>query len=190
MSPNEARSRIKTRAWQAIVHEKLDLANLPRPTLEKLVEVITDAALLEIDDEIGRSVQAARRPAAAPTPAPAVDDSLGGDDEAEKVLWEGRPFLSIGTQYIITSQRVRIVEGVLGKDREDIELVRVQDIDQSQTVGERMLGLGDVTIRSHDRSHPEIVLRNVKDPQEVHEILRKAVLRAREKYRFTFREEM
>jgi hypothetical protein len=186
MSPNEARTRIRARAWQAIVHEQLDLGALPRPTLEKLVDVITDAALLEIDDELERSMQATRRPAAA---APAA--SLGGDDDdAEKVLWEGRPFLSISTQYVITSQRVRIIEGVLGKEREDIELVRVQDIDQSQSVSERMLGLGDITIRSHDRSHPEVILRNVKNPQEVHEILRKAVLKAREKYRFTFREEM
>jgi hypothetical protein len=185
MSPNEARSRIKTRAWQAIVHEKLDLGALSRPTLEALIDVITDAALLEIDDELERSTQAARKPAVAPA-ATLGDD----DDEAEKVLWEGRPFLSIGTQYIITSQRVRVVEGVLGKDREDIELVRVQDIDQSQSVGERMMNIGDITLRSHDRSHPELVLRNVKNPQEVHEILRKAVLKAREKYRFTFREEM
>jgi hypothetical protein len=185
MSPNEARTQIKARAWKAIVHEQLDLGALPRPTLEKLVDVITDAALLEIDEELERSNQSIRRPAAV---APAA--SLGNDDDAEKVLWEGRPFLSIGTQYVITSQRVRIIEGVLGKEREDIELVRVQDIDQSQSVSERMLGLGDITIRSHDRSHPEVILRNVKNPQEVHEILRKAVLRAREKYRFTFREEM
>jgi hypothetical protein len=186
MSPNEARSRVKARAWKAIVHEQLDLGALPRPTLEKLVDVITDAALLEIDEELDRTNRTIRQ--TAPPPPPAA--SLGDDDDVEKVLWEGRPFLSIGTQYIITSQRVRIIEGVVGKEREDIELVRVQDIDQSQSVGERMMGLGDITIRSHDRSHPETVLRNIKDPQQVHEILRKAVLKAREKYRFTFREEM
>lgn len=184
MTPNEARSRIKARAWKAIVHEQLDLGALPRPTLEKLVDVITDAALLEIDEELAETTRSLRQPAPAPTAAPS------NDDDVEKVLWEGRPFLSIGTQYIITNERVRIIEGVLGKDREDIELVRVQDIDQSQTVGERMLGLGDITIHSHDRSRPQFTLRNVKNPQEVHEILRKAILKAREKYRFTYREEM
>jgi hypothetical protein len=186
MSPNDARNRIKARAWKAIVHNQLDLGALPRPTLEALVDTVTDAALLEIDEELGQVAAPARRaPAAAPAASLANDD-----DDVETTLWEGRPFLSIGTQYIITSQRVRIIEGVLGKEREDIELVRVQDVDQSQTLSERMLNLGDITIRSHDRSHPELTLRNIKDPQEVHEILRKAVLKAREKYRFTFREEM
>lgn len=183
MSPNEARSRIKARAWQAIVHQQLDLGALPRPTLEALVDVITDAALLEIDEELGK---AAPRPTAARSAAAAPGLSV----EEEQVLWEGRPFLSIGTQYVITSERVRIIEGVLGKDRDDIELVRIQHVDQSQTLSERLLNLGDITIRSHNPNHAEVVLRNVKDPQQVHEILRRATLQARKKHGFSYREEM
>ena len=79
---------------------------------------------------------------------------------------------------------------MLAKDREDIELVRVQDIDQSQSISERLLNIGDIHLRSHDRSHPETVLRNVKGPQEVHEILRRAVLDARKRHKLTYREEM
>ena len=112
------------------------------------------------------------------------------DDDAEKVLWEGRPFLSLNTRYVITNERVRIVEGILGKDREDIELVRIQDIDQSQSISERLLNIGDILIRSHDTTNPQAVIRNVKDPQAVHEILRRAVLDARKRHKLVYREEM
>ncbi len=60
----------------------------------------------------------------------------------------------------------------------------------SQTISERMLNLGDITIRSHDATRPMIVLRNIKDPEQVYEILRRAVLHARKKHGFTYREEM
>ncbi|NIP27538.1 MAG: PH domain-containing protein, partial [Phycisphaerae bacterium] len=82
------------------------------------------------------------------------------DHDEEEILWEGRPFLSVSTHYIITTQRVRIIQGLLGKDREDIELIRIQDIDQSQSLRERLLNLGDITIRGHDTSHPKAVLNN------------------------------
>jgi hypothetical protein len=50
--------------------------------------------------------------------------------------------------------------------------------------------VGDIYIISHDPQHPEFTLENIKDPQGVHEILRRAVLKAREKYRLSYREEM
>jgi hypothetical protein len=181
MSIIDARSRIKARVWQAVAQGQLDLGSVPKQQVEGLIDFVTDAALMEVDEEIGETVGRSR---------PAVGDAFQGGAEGEKVLWEGRPFLSISVSYIITNERVRIIEGLLGKQREDIELVRVQDLDQKQTLRERMLNVGDVIIRSHDRSHPEVVLNNIKEPQAVHEILRRAVLEARQKYRFTFREEM
>jgi hypothetical protein len=63
-------------------------------------------------------------------------------------------------------------------------------MDLSQGINERMLGIGDIEIRSHDPSHPTAVLNNVSNPTEVHEILRRAVLKARKKYNVTFREQM
>ncbi len=98
--------------------------------------------------------------------------------------------MSLRVHYKITSERVRLTEGLLGKEREDIELVRIQDVDHKQNLTERMLNIGDVYIRSHDPSHPEVVLQNVTNPMEVHEILRRAVLKARKKYNLSYREEM
>lgn len=176
MDINEARTRIKARAWQNLAQSDIDVKKYDESDLESVISVVADAALLELDEEIGQSVKVAET------------EQLG--DGGEEVLWEGRPFLSINTKYIITTERLRLVEGVLGKDRQDIELVRVQDLDQSQSVTERMFNIGDIHVRSHDRDRPEAVLRNVQDPEKVHEILRRAVLDARKRHKFSYREEM
>lgn len=177
-SIKEAESRIKARVWQEIAQGDIDTGNMDKASLETLVSAITQSALMEMDSTIDDSLKE----------QPGRKSVLNDDDE--DLLWEGRPFLSLTLHYTITSERIRITEGLLGKTREDVELIRVQDIDHSQTFTERMLNLGDVTIRSHDSSHPLIILKNVKDPEEVHEILRRAILAARKRHNFTYREEM
>lgn len=181
MTPNEVQSRVKAAVWKALAQADVDLSVLPKSEQEALVEIVTNAALMEIDKEIGEELNISRK---------TMMSQEEKDDGEEKVLWEGRPFLSVSTQYIITSERVRLIQGLLGKDREDIELIRIQDIDQSQTLRERLLNLGDITIRGHDTSHPKAVLNNVSNPQEVHELLRRAILDARKRYGLTYREEM
>jgi hypothetical protein len=183
MTPSEAQNRVKASVWKALAQAEVNLSVLPREQQEALVEIVTNAALMEIDKEIGEELNIGRDTLVSP---PAGD----GNEDDEKVLWEGRPFLSVSTQYIITSERIRIIQGLLGKDREDIELIRIQDIDQSQTLRERLLNLGDITIRSQNASQPKTVLDNISNPQEVHELLRRAILNARKKYGLTYREEM
>jgi hypothetical protein len=182
MSLNEMRARVKSSIWQAVAQSGVDVSAVGQPELDRLVAAITDGVLREMDETLG---QASGKPASAVTRRPADEDH-----EEEVVLWEGRPFLSLTVHYQITSDRVRITEGLLGKDREDIELVRIQDVDHKQNLTERMLNLGDVTIRSHDPSHPEMVLNNITNPMEVHEILRRAVIKARKRHNLSYREEM
>ncbi len=186
MSVKETQERMRAAIWQAVAQEEIDLGGLPKTTLEPLVELVTNAAMVELDRQLGQSLQTSQNAAESPEMG---EPAKEGEPE-EEILWQGRPFLSLVTSYVITSERVRIIEGLVGKSREDIELIRIQDMDQSQTVSERLLNLGDILIHSHDRSHPVLVLRNVPDPQTVHEILRRAVLRARERYRLYYREEM
>ncbi len=179
MSVSEAQLRTKARVWQALAQSGLDISALDKATLEALVDLVTEAALIEIDSEISQEEKVS---------ASTLEDVL--NDYKEDVLWEGRPFLSLTLHYTITDERIRITEGLLGKARENIELVRIQDMDYTQTFGERILNLGDIHIRSHDPSNAEVVLKNVKDPENVYEILRRAVLNARRKHNFTYREEM
>ena len=52
------------------------------------------------------------------------------------------------------------------------------------------MALGDITIRSHDPKNPVIILRNIPDPEDIYELLRRAVLNARSKHNLSYREEM
>lgn len=190
MSIQETEARIRAAVWQALAEKTVDLSAVPKEQLQTLVELVTDAALLELDqelDSIDTKLASDTTVDALKTTTAAIDlDEQSG----ERVLWEGRPFLSLVRHYRITTERVRITEGLLGKDREDIELIKIQDIDQSQRMTERALNLGDITIHSHDPSHPIVRLENVRDVQRVHEILRRAMPDARNNNNFSYREEM
>jgi hypothetical protein len=181
MSLPEVRAKVKASIWQAVAQSGIDTSSLPQAEMDSLIGAITEGVLKEMDELLSQS---------SGQPAAVTKGSVDDDNDVEKVLWEGRPFLSLSVHYQITNERIRISEGMLGKAREDIELVRVQDIDLSQGLTERMLGIGDIYIRSHDSSNPSSVLSNVSDPTAVHEILRRAVLKARKKYNVSFREEM
>lgn len=181
MSLSEMQATVKASIWQAIARSGVDLSVLSQEDTNRLVAAIAETVLKDMDEFLGQASAKALS-----TAGPVVEE----DEYAETILWQGRPFLSIGVHYTITSQRVRISEGVLGKTREDIELVRIQDLDYTQGLTERALNIGDITIRSQDPSHPVLVLNNVPNPGQVHEILRRAVLKARKEHGLTFREEM
>jgi len=188
MSNSQLQSIVSANVWKSIAKSELDFSAIERDDLDKLVQFVVDAALEAVDDHLEMVYKEIVAKEQAEQPAsPAVADE---DDEAEKTLWEGRPFMSLTTRYVITNQRVRIIEGLAGKTYEDIELVRIQDMDFTQSITERALNLGDISILSHDPSEPTATLRNVKDPHSVHEILRRAVVKARKTYRLRYREEM
>lgn len=180
MNPTEAKAKVTARVWQSIAQSGVSVSAIPEDQLSALVDAIADGVLLAIDDTLSEAGLPDRQVAASAMP-------LHGE---EQILWEGRPFLSLTTTYQITNERVRVIRGLLAKDRDDIELIRIQDIDHNQSLTERALNIGDITLRSSDPSLPETVLRNVTNVQEVHEILRRAMLEARKRFRYSVQEEM
>jgi len=180
MSISEAHTHLKARIWQTIAQSGLDISALDKETVESFVDLVTEAALLEIDETMGKSLETAQ--------LSHLEQALNDNDE--DVLWEGRPFLSLTLHYRITDERILITQGLLGKTTDNIELIRIQDTSFSQSFSERLIKVGDITIRSHDSSNPVFQLKNVSNPAEVHEILRRAILSARKKHNFTYREEM
>lgn len=109
---------------------------------------------------------------------------------AEALLWRGRPYLTVGTIYELTTQRLRVIRGIVGNNIEEIELVRVRDTRVTQTASERMFDIGDITVISSDASTPERVLYNVRNPLDVRELIRKAVIVERDRRKMIYREEM
>ncbi|ABQ92052.1 MULTISPECIES: PH domain-containing protein [unclassified Roseiflexus] len=174
MTLEQNRARVVAAVWQAIAQSGVDLSSVPRDQQDRLVAAIADTLLPTVNQMLDEV-------------APRVSAEVSGE---ERVLWEGRPFLSITERYVLTTERVRIYRGLIGRNIDDIELVRLQDIDFTQNAGERIFGIGDIHLRGADPSTPEVTLRNVHQPEEVRELIRRAWLDARKRYGVSFREQM
>ena len=185
MIPSEAEARIKAQIWQAIAETDIDLSSLDKETRSALVDLVTVSALNAVDEELGSFLEENQESLVA-----LVGDTAEPLEDEEQILWEGRPFLSIAVNYLITDQRVRISQGILSRTHQNIELVRIQDMDHKQSFGERIINRGDIEIRSHDPNSPIIILENISTPEEVYDILRRAVRKARRDQGLTFQEEM
>lgn len=177
MSIDKIRAQMISSIWQAIAQSGVDLSSISQDQQEKLVSKVADGVMVTMDAILGEEL-----------PLNTTEDEL--DELDERVIWKGRPFLSLVEYYMITSERLKIITGLVSRHVENFELIRIQDIDFKQNMSERMIGIGDITIRGHDPSNPETVLRNVSKPEEVYEIMRKAWLEARERHGLQFREFM
>jgi membrane protein YdbS with pleckstrin-like domain len=85
-------------------------------------------------------------------------------------------------EYIITTQRVRVISGLLSKDVQEIELFRVKDTSARQSFLLRLFGLGTITVLSGDEGHPRLVLDGVPRALEMRERLRQEVLTLRQRF--------
>jgi hypothetical protein len=113
MTLEQNRARVVAAVWQAIAQSGVDLSSVPRDQQDRLVAAIADTLLPTVNQMLDEV-------------APRVSAEVSGE---ERVLWEGRPFLSITERYVLTTERVRIYRGLIGRNIDDIELVRLQDID-------------------------------------------------------------
>jgi hypothetical protein len=209
MSLEAEKSRIAGRVWQAIAQSDVNLSAVPKDQLEIVVNTITNAVMVEFDamlaemespTEGGTQTAGAGETAGtaqAPSAAAAVDPAVAAAQRSaapvaggEQVLWEGRPFMSLRERYVVTTERVRIITGLVGRNTEDIEFIRLKDVDHTQGIGERVFNIGDIQLRSADPSRPLAILNNVAFPDRVHEIIRRAMLDARKRYPFVFEQEM
>ena len=177
MTIEHTRAEVISSVWQAVAQSGVDLSAVSPDQQETLVSKIADNVMLTIDGLLDEG---------------AVDEPQAEivEGQEEDFIWKGRPFLSLVESYLITSERIKIVTGLIGREVENFELIRIQDIDYKQGMHERVFGIGDITIMGHDPSDPKFVMRNVSNPEEVYEILRKAWLEARKRHGLEFREFM
>ena len=79
------------------------------------------------------------------------------------------------TRYSLSEDRLFISQGFLTIKDDEILLYRVRDIDTSRSLWQRLFGVGTVTVLSSDKTMPSLVLKNVKDPVFVKELIHKQV---------------
>lgn len=75
------------------------------------------------------------------------------------------------TRYGMSEDRLFISVGFLNIKDDEVLLYRVRDIDTARTLWQRLFGVGTVTVMSSDKTMPTMVLKNIKNPVEVKELL-------------------
>jgi uncharacterized membrane protein YdbT with pleckstrin-like domain len=82
------------------------------------------------------------------------------------------------TEYRLFEESLEVESGVLSRRIENLQLFRVRDLGLHQSLLARLLGIGDVTLSSTDRSSPRLILRGITEPRQLYERLRGLVARS------------
>ena len=94
------------------------------------------------------------------------------------------------TRYSLSEDRLFISEGFLNLKDDEVLLYRVRDIDTRRNLWQRLFGVGTVMVLSSDKTMPNLVLKNIKDPVMVKELIHKQVEEMKIKRRVRFGEIM
>ena len=87
------------------------------------------------------------------------------------------------TRYFLSGDRLFCETGLLNLKAEEVLLYRVQDLELTMTLGQRMFGVGTVCVYSSDKSSPHMDLKNVKNPRQVKEFIHQSVEEAKDRRR-------
>jgi uncharacterized membrane protein YdbT with pleckstrin-like domain len=73
-------------------------------------------------------------------------------------LW----WISRGRHFRLTTKRVVVETGILNKRLEQVDLYRVSDYTVLRPISQRVLGTGNLILRTLDHTSPEVVVANIK----------------------------
>ena len=108
----------------------------------------------------------------------------------EQYIWRDRKrFLGMPlsfTRYALSEDRLFLSVGFLNIKDEEILLYRIRDISSGRSLWQRLFGVGTVTVVSSDKTMPTLVLKNIKDPVYVKELIHTQVeeMKIRRRVRF------
>ena len=92
------------------------------------------------------------------------------------------------TRYSLSSDRLFLSVGFFAIRDEEVLLYRVRDIGTSRTLWQRMFGVGTITVCSSDKTMPTLVIKNVKHPLWVKELIHDNVEEAKRRHRYRYSE--
>lgn len=100
------------------------------------------------------------------------------------ILWMVWCYLVVRCKvFELTTERLRITEGVINQHIDEIELYRVKDNLMRRPWWMRITGLASIDLHTSDRSLPELTIPAIPNGIELRETLRKQVELVREKKR-------
>lgn len=99
--------------------------------------------------------------------------------KGNQYLWKDRKrYLGLPisfTRYAVSEDRLFLSIGFLNIKDEEVLLYRIRDLSVNRTLGQRIFGVGTITVASSDKSQPTLLIKNVKDPVSVKEMIHSQV---------------
>lgn len=94
------------------------------------------------------------------------------------------------TKYTCTAEKFIVESGIFSTKEEEIRLYRILDLTLERSFWQRIFGLGTICCDTVDKSSPRLVIKNIKNPRNVKELVSEAVEKERMKKRVSSRELM
>ena len=105
----------------------------------------------------------------------------------KEILWADRKRI-LGmpisfTRYSMDEDRLYVKKGLLRMELNEILLYRILDVRSTQTLWQRIFGVGTLTLYSADQSCPQLLLKNIKRPEKLHRYLSDVIEKNRQSLR-------
>ena len=114
--------------------------------------------------------------------------------KGEMYIWKDRKrFLGMPlsfTRYALSEDRLFFSVGLFTVRDDETLLYRIRDISLKRTIWQRIFGVGTLMVVSSDKSTPQLLLKNIKKPYEIKELLHQNVEEAKLRRRMRFGEVM
>lgn len=94
-----------------------------------------------------------------------TDDNDKKFVERKRILFLGLPWTF--TKYIINEEFLTVDTGLFRTTEEDCYMYRIQDVKQTTTLMERMVGVSTLTCYTGDVTTPEIVLKHIRHGKDI-----------------------
>lgn len=89
--------------------------------------------------------------------------------ERKRWLFLGLPFTF--TKYMIREDMITVDTGLLKTVENDCYMYKVQDVQHSASLAEKMFGLGTVTCFTGDTTHAQLILKHIKHSKAVKDFI-------------------
>ena len=101
--------------------------------------------------------------------------------EKKRWLFLGLPFTF--TRYVIKEDMITVDTGVFTKVENDCYMYKVQDVEHTASIWERMAGLGTIVCYTGDTTHPKLLIEHIRNSKAITEFILKESEEARLKRR-------